>query len=142
MYLGRFQLGDLLPLSALGRTASGPAGLPTLPALAPTARIYGPSGFVEQVSLQIRDRYDLTAFFFRELPLGGKYATGRYQAVIQMTVGGLAQSADVAWEILPGGHYDGAVLSMKVFRTPAANFALAQCDGGRIIRRRNPRLAA
>lgn len=135
---GRYQLGDIVPL---GVRATNGSGTPTVPDQAPVATIVSDSAQVLTLALPIVDRYGITAWFSYPLHLSGIFAAGTYRVVYDWVIGGTAYGSEDTFEIAAGGDGEGAGLSMFWFGRPTSDFLLLQTDGGRIIRRRNPRIA-
>lgn len=136
MDLGRYQLGEIVPLSVWCRSA---VLTPTEPAQAPVATIMSSTAQVASIRLPIQDRYGSTAFFQYPLQLDGRFATGDYSVVVQYTIGGVPLADVLTFTVVGGGNFDGAALSMFYYRRPGANFLLTAHDSGRLIRKRNPR---
>jgi hypothetical protein len=137
MYLGRFQLGDRLPLVVLTRDGSGQ---PELPDAAPGAALYPPGATAPAVSLELppADPIGSPGLFLHALHLGRLFAAGEYRVRYSWTAGGLPRSATGSFTILPGGHPDGTVIAMYRFRRPHADFIIQQLDGGVRVKGRNP----
>jgi hypothetical protein len=135
-YRGRYQLGKFLPLAV--RCLDG-NGSPVEPDTAPVAMLVGPSGPLDSVRLGIKDRFQLTGYFQTSQRLDSRFSAGNWQVVYNWTVGGLPFTSRDDLEIVPGGHPDGAGLSLFYVPRPQADYLLLACDSGRIIRRRNPR---
>jgi hypothetical protein len=136
-HLGRYQQGDIVALSVLCTDANG---APTLPDKAPVAVLCSDTVQVLTIRLPIVDRYTITGFFQHTMQLGTAFVVGRYRVVYQYTLSGVAYAKADAFEVVAGGHADGAGLAMYYYRRPTSDYVLLQTDGGRLIRRRNPRL--
>ena len=137
MYLGRYKLGEFLPLTVWCRTA---ALAPALPVTAPVAMVYSDSSLVTSFKMPIRDRYVVTGFFQHALRLDGRFGIGHYQVVYNYITGSVAKGQVDSFEIVAGGHADGMGISLYYCRRPTSDFFVLHCDGGRVVRRRNPRL--
>lgn len=138
MYHGRFIQGERVPLSVWTRNASR---TPVLPDAAPIALISRSGSPIQSLRLPIRDRYQVVGFFQIPLLLGTLYPAGQYRVVYQWLIGGNPYSELASFEVVgTAGHPDGAGLSMLWYARPTSDFVLVQCESGRIIRRRNPRL--
>lgn len=140
MFIGRYQLGEQVPLACWARME---AFAPNLPSGAPVARVYSPAfALVKQVKLPICDRHGVTAFFQGLLKLDASFGLGQHHVHVAYTVGGVAAAKLLTFEVLAGGHPDGCVIGLHAFKVAPATWAIAQLDGGRIIRRRNPKVIA
>lgn len=138
-YRGRYQIGEYVPLTVWCIDGNG---TPTLPDQAPIARVYSDAALVLDVRMPIRDRYILTGYFQYPLFLDGRFAAGGHRVVYEYQLSSTLYMADLdTFEVTAGGHADGAILSMFWFNRPTADFLLTQVDSGRLVRRRNPRLA-
>lgn len=137
-YLGRYTLGQIVPLTIRSLNSSG---VPTNPAAAPYARIYSGSGFVKAVRLPILDSADITGTFKANVVLNNAFSTGFYHVAIIFTVSGTVKVVHHNFEIVAGGSVDGSAIEIHYFRHPARNFLLAQTDTGRIKRLNNPRFS-
>lgn len=135
-YLGRWQLGERLPLSVRCRSS---ADTPAEPASAPLAMIYSDSGFVTSQLMPITDRYGVTGVFAFELLLDGRFAVGRHTVIYHYTISSVPLMAQQDFEVVAAGNFDGAGLSMFYYRRPGAGYLLTHQDSGRLIRKRNPR---
>lgn len=135
-YRGRYQLGRFLPLAIRCRDADG---IPVEPDTAPVALVAGPSGAIDSLRLGIRDRFQLTGYFQTNLRLDSRFTVGNYQVLYTWSIGGTAYSEQDDFEVLPGGHADGAALSLFYVPRPQADYLLLGMDSGKILRRRNPR---
>jgi hypothetical protein len=136
-YLGRYQLGQFVPLAVRTVNGSDVAGLPDD---APAALVYSDSGKVLTQLLPIKDRFAVTGFFFHRLPLGAAFAAGRHWVLYQWLRSGTHFAESDVFEIGDGGHADGAVLALHHYRRPNAEFVVQQLDSGKLVRGRNPRL--
>lgn len=137
MYLGRFLLGDYVPLVLLAKnTAQTPTALTAFP----TAKIYNQSGsLIETVSLPLWDSLASTGLFRKLLRLGSLYAAGKYDAVILWTISATVRGDLCRFEI-QGGNTDGSTFSMSPFNSPNSRWLVGQSDAGNLKAYRNPRL--
>jgi hypothetical protein len=136
-WLGRYQLGGIVPIAVWARTAE----TPTLPASAPVAEIYADNGdHVATEKLPIQDRFGVTARFAGRVHLDGRFATGPYRVAYRWTIGSDDFGAVDLFDVLAGGNISGAGIGMYFFRHPGSDYLLMQTDGGRIRRNRNPRI--
>lgn len=122
MYRGRGILGDELFLGVQCSDA---------PDAAPEMRIYTEAGvLVTTKQLPPLDR-SATGLFGYMLPLGTGFSTGRHYARYTYAVSGDQRSELDAFEILPGGHADGQIISMAFLERPDGNdWIIAQDDMG------------
>lgn len=136
--LGRFQLGDWLPLCL---QAHGSTYAPTLPDNAPTAKIFDASGtLVETLNMPINDRYGpTTALFMRRRLLDSSYSTGFYMVTYLWIVSSTGYAETQQFEIVAGGSADGNVIGNYWNETPAAGYVITSLDGGKLLTNRGPR---
>jgi hypothetical protein len=136
VYRGLYQLGDFVNLAVL---TTDSAGLPAAPDAAPKVDIYDSSSVVVAgQGVPAIDRTIVTGLFGLRLPLDGKFSPGQYTAVYRWTVGAFSGQETDTFEVLPGGHPDGAVVAAFYLDKPHARFIVQQTDAGKIVRGRNP----
>lgn len=138
MYLGRYTLGQWLPIPLDAVIGSGAAVTPTA---APTVTIYDAAWTAVESAKKIapRDR-TATGSFEREFYLGSDYAVGLYTARAVFASGGSNFIRLYRFEIVGGGHDDGSFIGMVFFEKPDSPHIVAQQDGGDLVPRRNPRI--
>lgn len=136
-HLGRYTLGDTLAIPVWCRDSSG---TPAEPTNAPVATVSSDTALVASYRLPICDRYASTGFFSLPVQLGSAYTTGSYRVVVQYTISSTAYAYAASFEVVAGGHADGPALACYYFARPTSDFIIMQCDSGRVVRRRNPRL--
>lgn len=137
-YLGRYILGQVVPLFFWSRNGSG---TPTAPADAPLATIYDSSGnTVLSLYMPIADQANTTGFFEHLLSLDSRFSVGYYDCVITASVSGTSKVAVVSFQIVAGGNVDGSGIAMHYFNSPHRDFLLLQTDTGILRKLRNPRL--
>jgi hypothetical protein len=140
-YLGRWQQGEILPLSVTTTTAAGAAEDPQAEPVATVYRDGASLTRVVQATLAAHDRGAAVGRFRLPFFLGAEFSTaGRYLVVIRwVTDGGVPRVRTGTFYLLPGGSADGAVIGMAFVSRPDANHLVMQTDSGRILRGRNPR---
>ena len=136
-YKGRFALGDRVPLTVQCRNNNGTA---SEPASAPLAMIYSDSGFVASQLMPIVDRYGIVGFFEYELLLDGRFSAGQHTVIYHYTISGTPFAAQQDFTVAAGGQIDGQILGMYYYAKSGADYLLQPTDGGRLIRKRNPRV--
>lgn len=138
MNLGRYTLGESVSL-AIQTTNSSET--PTLPTDAPVAAVYNSSGTVVQsISLPVREQSVATALFLYDLRLNNLYSAGRYDILVSYTVSSVKKCRQLEFEVLGGGDANGSGISMEFFSVLPRNYLLIQADGGRVLRKTNPRV--
>lgn len=137
MYLGRYQRGQTVGLTL--RTTDHQE-LPAWPDAAPYCRVYGPDGLAAAFRLPVVDRFVLTGAFHLPLLLDGRFAEGRHVAEFLYVVSSLQRSRRSVFEVCRGGHPDGPGLACHYYARPTSDFLLMHTDGGKVSRRRNPRV--
>ena len=137
--LGRYRLGEWVPIAFSGTSA---AATPTLPDSQPTITIWDASDVsssVATISPPIRDRYKITALFTHWIRLSSTYSTGKtYIADCSAVVGGVTFRTQIQWETIAGGSTDGNVIGAVFVDRPEARQIVYQLDGGKLQARRNP----
>lgn len=137
-YRSRYQLGDTVQLSVL---TTDNAKLPTVPDKVPVAVVSSDTALALSQRLPVQDRYAQTGWFSYPLILDARFAVGVYRVVYQWLLSGVMYTKYESFEVVDGGQSDGPGLSIFFFPRPTSNYVLLQCDSGRVIRRRNPRIA-
>lgn len=137
-FAGRFILGDTVLLSCLCRDAEN---VPMKPDRAPVAVVTGDSALTLTMKLPIRDRFTLPGYFAYPLVLDSRFAVGHYTVGYQWVIAGTPYGSTGCFEVTGGGQADGPGLAMFFLHRPQSDWVLLQTDGGRMIRRRNPRIA-
>lgn len=141
MYLGRYQQGVELPLvlqcTDVNDTPNDPVDVPWVVIY----RDGAPPTFKASLKMAAELRGIATGLFRLPVFLDTLYGTaGRYLVVFKwVDSNGVAHTKPASFYLLPGGHADGAILSMYYVLRPDASYLLHQNDSGRIVRGRNPR---
>lgn len=136
-YLGRYRLGDDVPLTLQCVDASGTASVPTE---APYADVWNASAKIMTLRLPVADKFQATGLFHQLLRLGIDFATGHYRVVYRYLVGSfVGQEVDV-FQIVAGGDVGGPVLAMHAYDRADATFIVHQLSSGRLVKGRNPKL--
>lgn len=135
-YLGRFQIGQEVPLILWTRDRDR---TPAFPDSHPLARVVASDGtHVESVQMPVSDRYQVTGLFRYQLPLGAGYSTGKYTVEYQYTVSGYPGLLLASFEVVAGGDVGGPVISLYAVERPEARYVVAQLGTGRLVAGRNP----
>ena len=135
--IGRFALGEIVPLAVWTRNSSD---TPTLPVRSPVAAVYSGTALVLTQSLPISDRYGVTGFFSYGLHLDARFTTGPHSVIIHYVIGSSSYLESQDFEVVAGGNALGAGIASYYFSIPQANVVLLQTDAGKLLRRRNPRV--
>lgn len=137
-YLGRYQLGQLVPLSLVTRSADR---APAVPDTAPIAKVYNSGGtLVATKKMPVVDRDAQTGLFQYPLFLGPEYATGEYMVDIGYLISASAFAETFTFEVVAGGDSDGEVIAMYFYERPHAEHIVYQVSSGRLKQGRNPRV--
>lgn len=141
MYLGRIQLGAELPISCLTVDANS---LPTAPDAPPALKIWSGTTLILSAQMPVNDRFGTSTvctFFLYPLFLGGQYATGTYDVNLSWKIGSFVGVEDAKFDVVAGGHADGAIVAMTLYRRPEADFVVWQTTGGKLQRGRGPKVS-
>lgn len=136
-YRGRYILGDTVPLTCLCVTS---AGVPTEPDKAPSVAVWSGSALVLTARMPVCERFAQTGYFLYPLRLDALFGAGAYRYAATYTISGTAGGVAGSFEVVAGGHPDGAGLSMYYYARPTSSYIVLHVAAGRLIRRRNPRL--
>lgn len=139
MDLGRFQVGDFVPLRV--RSVAPATGVPTLPSTPVNvyATIYSSApAVVDQLALPILDRFQVTGQFARQFQLDSDYSAGQYVIQYSWAVSGNFGGDVDTFEVVAGGSASGAVVSAYEMQMPDARYLVHEYDSGSIVQGRNP----
>lgn len=139
-YLGRIQIGH--HLNFFLQTVDG-SGNPAMPDTNPFLKIFSPANaIVLAAKVPVVDRrIDLGLFracIFLGFPL--EFTEGQHSWTFSYVVGGTAKTETGTFEIIPGGHEDGCILSMYYLHKPEKDSLVMQVESGKVIRKSNPRI--
>jgi hypothetical protein len=136
MYLGRYQQGDRLPLRVFCSDADD---APVEPDEAPRATIWSTASIcASNIWIPPIHRTASPGLFQYPLHLDSRFPAEYYTAEISWKVNGAPRATIVHFEVVGGGHPDGAVISMYAFSRPQAEFLVFQTDAAKIFKGRNP----
>lgn len=135
MYLGRYYVGEIVPLSYQTVNSSGS---PTLPDNPPVIDIRSSVGLVRQVKSPILDRYNATGLFLFPLRLDSAFSAGTYSAIYYATAGGFQNLDFDTFQIVAGGDSEGCILTHYYWQRPEATFLIQQTEAENLLLRRNP----
>ena len=134
-YIGRYQLGDFIPLTVQCRDSSKN---PVDPTSAVTLSIYDSSfsTVLDSEPIPPKDIANLTGVFEAEMQLDSLFSTGIYFAMHEWSGGG--KSLDT-FEIIAGGNNSGGYVGIHFYERPGVEFIVGQTDGSTLETRRNPK---
>lgn len=138
MYLGRFQLGDTLPLLLLTRDADDALQLPDHP---PNMKIWKPDAtLLRAEEMPIVEKFAQPGTFLSRVFLGTAFLVGVWTITYHYTIGSYLGLGEDIFEIMPGGNADGHIMSMYFYDRPHAAFIVQSLDSGQLVSGRNPYL--
>jgi hypothetical protein len=134
-YAGRCQVGrDLwLAVQSIGRTSQSSAVVRS--DAAPVVRVYAESGGrpVRTLVLPIDHSSGGSRGVFRgPFRPGGSDVPRHYWAVVMYLVGGLLRETIASFDVVPGGHRNGAIMTTFHFVQPAGGSFLAHHEAGTV----------
>jgi hypothetical protein len=137
VYLGRYQLGEEVTVDLLCQTATG---APQAPDLAPVVLVYDLRASTKLLTARLPplDPGRQPALYRYRYRLGPGLALGPYAACLCYRVSGQAQVRQVVWDVVAGGHGDGAVISQYHLLRPEAAYLVQRTESGARIFGRNP----
>lgn len=145
-YLSRTQLGKHLGLRCVTLNSSRAAAAPTD---CPTITIFDSSFTTVLAAKKIPavDPGRYTGVFHYWLfvgnnphvPLEQPFAAGRYFVRYDWTISGTTYSKVDTFDVIAGGHQNGAVIAMEAFDRPHSRFMVMQLDNGHLVAGRNPK---
>ena len=137
MHLGRFQLGQTVPVLFVTATA---AGVPTLPTAPPACMVYNATpALVESVRVPTLDRYTTTALFCAFIDIDSAYSAGLHEVQVEYAISGTTLSQTFTFEVLSSGGTDGMAVGMMPMSLPMVDHVVMAGEFGKIKRYRNPR---
>jgi hypothetical protein len=137
-YRGRQQLGTEITLTVLCVDGNG---APVAPTNAPMMEVYDSAG--NQITgkrIPPLEQAVVTGLFQYNLFLGALFSAGTYTVVYRWVSGGNHYGEMDTFEIIPGGHADGSVISLYFYERPGARFLVQQLDSGKLVQGKNPRV--
>lgn len=137
-YLGRYQLGDLLPLQLVSKSASE---ITAAPDDAPRVDLFSPANSkVLSLDMPIMD----TSYyvFGLNVPLNSTFSVGYWRAVYRYKASGAVRLQVDYFEVVDGGDTDGTIVSMYPWARPEANYMILHTDAGKVFQGRNPSIAS
>lgn len=134
---GRVQIGQQVSIFS----QCIPGGKPVQPTTAGTVRIYGGTGVVRSAQLPVESTdEDRVGLFRGHFSPDNRDSPGRYVALLAFYAEGHAREEAIAFELIPGGHALGAVISSFSTVKPDATIVLAHTESGKITTGRGPYL--
>ena len=136
MFIGRYQKWAWLPLTVQCRGNLVSAA----PTAAPAFSIYNAAGqkVMGPRTIPPKAPGKVTGFFELEQFLGSEFSDGNYTAHISYAVSG-SNYADIRrFEIVPGGHNNGAYINIYSYERPHADYVVGQLDNDVLEFRKNP----
>lgn len=127
--LGKYLLGDKVPLILSTLTSSRVAAAPTA---APTARIYknAETATTAAPSLPIKAKGKATGLFAYEIVLNSTYSVGVWFVLLKWVVSGTTYKALYRFEIVTGGDADGTPVGLHYFDQRGINHIFWTTDQG------------
>lgn len=136
-YLGRYQIGQELPLCLQCTLARAP----DVPSTHPTYEARSDAGAVAASGRVAADPLPGVAGVFRGPKfLDDSFDVGRYTIAYRWKDSGGADRVELqVVDIVPGGHPDGAIVSLHPVERPDRTSLVYQTDAGVLARGLNPR---
>ncbi len=135
MDLGRYRQGEPIMLTVLCTDGDDVAFEPGAP---PVVKVYNDAA-VQQLlgSMALLDRYRQPGWCGYRWRLAGQ-GVGHYSVSFQYLAGLATFTKTAVFEVVKGGHPDGAVLAMHHYERPHAAFLVHQTESGTRVFGRNP----
>jgi hypothetical protein len=136
MFLGRFRLGEWVYIPMISRDS----GTPYAPPHAPLCSIYNSSGTkVAAFLIPPVDKNTITGMFCGRVRLSATYSVDKYRFAINFTANSSTKLVVGHFEVVAGGHVDGAVISNYFYQRPHAAFLVQKLDSEQRLIIKNPR---
>lgn len=137
MYLGRQPLGQEAAFSV---TAAGVDGIPAWPSDPPFIDVWRGATLILSGLQMAKIDTSVVGRFRINLFLDRRFSVGQYRTILRWKVGSHRGVRIDHWEIVAGGHVDGAVIGMAYHEMPFASFLVQQLDSGNLVRGKNPKV--
>lgn len=126
--LGRFQVGDLVPMEVL------PGGVPDAAPVATVKDSMMNVMFVAKMAMN-----EAPDFFSLPLFLDARFAVGTFSVTYSYAVSGVLGTASDSFDVVAGGDPGGRVIAMTAYDRPEAQYIVVQMQSGYLMQGRNPR---
>lgn len=149
MFLGQYRQGDEVVITQRAYSSVPAAGSLPFDRANPQIRVFRAMTALQYIESREMAAYDhptLPGLFRLPLFLGDAYLrVGGYVIEVRWQQPGYTTGDPLLvryhqFEILPGGHGDGIITSMAEIVRPDKRFIMCGTTGGRILRRKNPRV--
>lgn len=142
MYLGRFKLGDFLPIPAWCVNSSREEVSPTVAA---SYTIYDVADSIitgaNDAKMIPHDKATRTGWFYAEHRLGSAFAVGRHNILVEWASGGSNFGEVHCFEIVAGGHTSGGYIGLEHVQSPQAKYVVGLLDSGSVEIRKGPSIS-
>lgn len=140
VYLGRFQVGQTVPVSLLCVNRSGVPARPDAPPLIRIYRLYPTNVLWYKSQLApIHDKAGAVSMFRLDLFLAAnEFHAGRFACLAFYTAEGLDQVEEAHFEVVDGGNELGVVVGMQYWDRPEADYVVSLSEKGTLRAGRNP----
>jgi hypothetical protein len=136
MFLGRVTQGQFLPIPVTTRDG----GTPYAPTAAPLVTIYNSTGTkIALYGMPPVDKGAITGLFVAIIRMNSLYPVGKYRLAVNFTANSVPKLVVGHFEVVDGGHADGAVNSMYFYPRPHSNFLVEKLDSNQRLLLTNPR---
>ncbi len=136
-YLGRYQLGQDVPLVVQCVDSNG---TPAVPDSFPIALVCREGVYLRTVGIPAETDPDVTGRFRGRYTLGDGDAPGHYAVVYLYSTLGLRRGESDQFEVVPGGDASGPVLAGYSLSRPDGDYFLAHLAAGRMASGQTPYL--
>ena len=140
MFLGRYQLGEVVPIAVLCRNRAQAKVRPDAAPLVCIYRLGSSATLACALYASITDRAAAVSLFRLALWLDATRfpLAGHYLAVITYTSEGADQAEERHFEIVANGDELGVVTGLHAWDRPEADYLLMMTEGGSLRQGRNP----
>ena len=146
MYIGRFMLGDWVPLQVLTYNSSLAVVWPTdgsANILSPYVTVYDASlnRILTAKQIPAHDPDTTTGYHFLEQRLGPEFSTGWHMVLYEWRDAASSENKSNidTFDVIAGGEDDGTYVGLHYYERPDSVQIVGVTDAGRIEARRNPR---
>lgn len=136
-YLGRYQLGQDVPIQVQCVDSNGAS---TVPDGAPLALVCREGVFLRAAEVPAETDPDVTGRFRGRITLGDGDAPGHYAVVYLYSTLGLQRGDSDQFEVVAGGDASGPVVAGYSFTRPDGDYFLAHLAAGRVAAGQTPYL--
>ena len=138
-WLGRYRLGDRVPVTIRTTTAEGVAQQPDRCPTALICRLDSPSAVESHYLTSVTPGLQ-AGNFTHELFLDSSFTEGYYLALARAEIDAAGLLVEYTFQVVGGGDEDGMVHSIQGWVRPESEVLISALESGKLVAGRNPTL--